>query len=154
MDIVNKQTRSKMMSNIKSKNTKPEIIVRSLLHQKGFRFRLHDKKLPGKPDIVLKKYNAVVFIHGCYWHRHENCKLTSTPKQNAEFWNKKFSDNIRRDNEVYYQLKKLGWRTAIIWECCIRDKKNLSDTIDLLASWIKSDREYIEIPTVEFNLGF
>ena len=154
MDIVNKQTRSKMMSNIKSKNTKPEIIVRSLLHQKGFRFRLHDKKLPGKPDIVLKKYNAVVFIHGCYWHRHENCRLTSTPKQNAEFWNKKFSDNIHRDNEVYYQLKKLGWRTAIIWECCIRDKKNLSDTIDLLASWVKSDREYIEIPTVEFNLGF
>lgn len=84
MDVVDKQTRSRMMSNIKAKNTKPEIIVRSLLHRQGFRFRIHDKSLPGKPDIVLKKYHAVIFVHGCYWHRHENCKLASTPKQNAE----------------------------------------------------------------------
>jgi DNA mismatch endonuclease (patch repair protein) len=151
MDIVNIQTRSRMMSNIKGKNTKPELTVRSLLHQKGFRFRLHDKKLPGKPDIVLKKYNAVIFIHGCYWHRHENCKLASTPKQNAEFWNKKFSDNVRRDSEVYYQLKKLGWRTAVIWECSIRDKKCLPDYIETLAFWLKSDSEYIEIPGFEIE---
>ncbi len=152
MDVVNKQTRSKMMSNIKSKNTKPELTIRSLLHQKGFRFRIHDKNLPGKPDIVLKKYNAVIFIHGCYWHRHENCKLASTPRQNVEFWNKKFSDNMRRDSEVFYQLKLLGWRTAVIWECSIRDKKNLPDYVDRLVSWLQSDSEYIEIP--DSGVGF
>ena len=147
MDLVDKQTRSRMMSNIKDKNTKPEITIRSLIHNLGFRFRLHDKYLPGKPDIVLKKYKVVIFIHGCYWHRHENCKLASTPKQNAEFWQNKFEDNVRRDGEVYFQLKTLGWRTAVIWECSIRDKQNLPDSIDLLASWIKSDSEYLEIPS-------
>ena len=82
MDVVDKQTRSRMMANIKGKNTKPEITIRSLLHRQGFRFRIHDKSLPGKPDLVLKKYKAVIFVHGCYWHRHENCKLASMPKQN------------------------------------------------------------------------
>ena len=150
MDIVDKQTRSRMMSNIKGKNTKPEIVVRSMLHQKGFRFRLHDKKLPGKPDIVLRKYRAVIFVHGCYWHRHVHCKLASTPKQNAKFWKQKFNDNVRRDSEVYYQLKVLGWRTAIIWECSTRDKTNIQNHIDTLANWIKSDSEYIEIPKPPF----
>ena len=152
MDVVDKQTRSRMMSNIKGKNTKPEITVRSLLHRQGFRFRIHDRSLPGKPDIVLKKYKAVIFIHGCYWHRHENCKLASTPTQNAEFWNKKFNDNVRRDSEVYCQLKALGWRIAIIWECGIRDKSNLPTYIKSLCSWIKSDSEYIEIPSETFDL--
>lgn len=82
MDVVDKQTRSRMMANIKGKNTRPEMIVRSLLHREGLRFRIHDKFLPGKPDLVFKKYKAVIFVHGCYWHRHGNCKLTSTPKQN------------------------------------------------------------------------
>ena len=148
MDVVDKQTRSRMMANIKGKNTRPEITVRSLLHRQGFRFRLHDKSLPGKPDLVLRKYKAVIFVHGCYWHRHENCKLASTPKQNTKFWLKKFDANLRRDGEVYYQLKVLGWRTAVIWECAIRDKKNLPDYIKTLTSWLKSECEYLEIPDI------
>jgi len=146
MDVVDKQTRSRMMANIKGKNTRPEITIRSLLHRQGFRFRLHDKSLPGKPDLVLRKYQAVIFIHGCYWHRHENCKLASTPKQNKQFWLKKFDANQRRDGEVYYQLKILGWRTAVIWECAIRDKKNLPDYIKTLTLWLKYECEYLEIP--------
>ncbi len=152
MDVVDKQTRSRMMANIKGKNTKPEITVRSLLHRQGFRFRLHDKSLPGKPDLVLKKYKAVIFVHGCYWHRHENCKLASTPKQNTEFWLKKFNENLRRDGEVYYKLKLLGWRTAVIWECAIRDKKNLPAYIKTLTSWLKSEYEYLEIPDTFHDL--
>lgn len=148
MDVVDKQTRSRMMANIKGQNTKPEITVRSLLHRQGFRFRLHDKSLPGKPDLVLRKYKAVIFVHGCYWHRHEHCKLASTPKQNRAFWIKKFTGNLRRDGEVYYQLKILGWRTAVIWECAIRDKKSLPDYIKTLISWLKSEYEYLEIPEI------
>jgi len=148
MDIVDKQTRSRMMANIKGKNTKPQITIRSLLHQQGFRFRIHDKSLPGTPDIVLKKYNAVIFVHGCYWHRHLNCKLASTPKQNETFWRKKFNANTCRDGIVYFKLKQLGWRVAIIWECAIRDKVNLPEYLDTLIIWLKSDYEYIEIPEV------
>ena len=148
MDVVDKQTRSRMMANIKGKNTRPEMTIRSLLHRQGFRFRLHDKSLPGKPDLVLRKYKAVIFVHGCYWHRHENCKLASIPKQNTEFWVKKFTANQRRDGEVYYQLKMLGWRTAVIWECSIRDKKHLADYIKTLTLWLKSECEYLEIPGI------
>ena len=137
-----------MMASIKSKNTKPEIITRSLLHRHGFRFRIHDKSLPGTPDIVLKKYKAVIFVHGCYWHRHENCKLASIPKQNKAFWKKKFDANTHRDGVVYFKLKRLGWRVAIIWECAIRDKINLPVYLKTLTVWLKSDYEYIEIPEV------
>ncbi len=152
MDFVDKQTRSRMMANIKGKNTKPEITVRSLLHRQGFRFRLHDKSLPGKPDIVLKKYHAVIFVHGCFWHRHENCKFSSNPKQNIKYWKKKFSGNVRRDSEVYFQLKTLGWRTAIIWECGTRDKSNIQIHIEYTGCWIKSDSEYIELPDRAFEI--
>lgn len=148
MDVVDKQTRSRMMANIKGKNTQPEIIIHSLLHREGFRFRIHDKSLPGKPDLVLRKYNAVIFIHGCYWHRHENCKLASTPKQNKTFWLKKFDANLRRDGAVYCQLKIMGWRTAIIWECAIRDKNNLTHYIKTLTCWLRSGNEYLEIPDI------
>ena len=148
MDVVDKQTRSRMMANIKGKNTKPELIVRSLLHRQGFRFRIHARTLPGTPDIVLKKHKAVIFVHGCYWHRHENCKLTSIPKQNSQFWITKFNANLSRDCEVYFKLKKYGWRTAIIWECAIRDKANLPNYIRTLAAWLKSECEYIEVPKI------
>jgi DNA mismatch endonuclease (patch repair protein) len=148
VDIVDKTTRSKMMANIKGKNTKPEIAIRSLLHQQGFRFRLHDKTLPGTPDLVLKQYKAIIFVHGCYWHRHEQCKRSSTPKQNQAFWLKKFDANLHRDGQVYCALKKLEWRTAIIWECAIRDKNNLPYHIKTLIAWLKSEREYTEIPDI------
>jgi DNA mismatch endonuclease (patch repair protein) len=146
MDVVDKQTRSKMMANIKGKNTKPEIVVRSLLHRQGFRFRIHDKSLPGTPDIVLKKYKTAIFVQGCYWHRHENCKLASMPKQNNEFWTKKFNATLRRDGIVYFKLKQLGWRVSVIWECATRDKVFLPEHIKTLVTWLKSECEYIEIP--------
>ena len=124
------EQRARNMSAIKSKNTKREIAVRKLLHSIGYRFRLHRKDLPGSPDIVLPKYKTVIFVHGCFWHRHENCKYASTPKTRKEFWNKKFNDNILRDKKNLEILSSLGWKIIIIWECEIRNKKiNLEQII-------------------------
>ena len=102
------EARSRNMSAIKSKNTKPEIIVRKLLHSMGYRFRLHKKDLPGSPDIVLPKYKTVIFVHGCFWHRHHNCKFATTPKTRTEFWENKFKENIERDIKNQNKLKNLG----------------------------------------------
>ena len=117
------EQRSRNMSAIKSKNTKPEIKVRKVLHSMGYRFRLHAKDLPGSPDIVLPKYKTVIFIHGCFWHRHENCKYASTPKTRQEFWEAKFRENINRDKLNQDNLSSKGWKIIIIWECEIRNKK-------------------------------
>jgi len=117
------------MGKIRAKNTGPEIIVRSLLHSLGYRFRIHSEKLPGHPDIVLPKYKTIIFIHGCFWHRHRKCKYAYTPKTRTEFWNTKFSGNIKRDREVQFELKQLGWRVLIIWECEISDKTKLTRRI-------------------------
>jgi len=116
------EKRSRNMSAIKSKNTKPEIAVRKLLHSMGYRFRLHRKDLPGSPDIVLPKYKTVIFVHGCFWHRHQNCKYASTPKTRQEFWNKKFNENINRDKINQENLSSKGWKIIIVWECEIKDK--------------------------------
>ena len=110
------------MSAIKSKNTKPEIKVRKILHSMGYRFRLHRKDLLGSPDIVLPKYKTVIFVHGCFWHRHQNCKYASTPKTRQEFWNKKFNENINRDKINQENLSSKGWKIIIVWECEIKDK--------------------------------
>ena len=105
------------MSLIRSKDTAPEIIVRKLLHSLGCRFRLHKKGLPGKPDIVLKKYKTVIFVHGCFWHQHKRCKRSNIPKSNRVYWKPKLSRNIKRDIQHKTDLKKLGWKTIVIWEC-------------------------------------
>ena len=123
------EQRSRNMSAIKSKNTKPEIAVRKLLHSMGYRFRLHRKDLPGSPDIVLPKYKTVIFVHGCFWHRHQNCKYASNPKTRREFWEKKFKENIERDKKTQNKLKSLGWKTKIVWECELKDIDNLRDKI-------------------------
>lgn len=131
-DHISKKQRSWNMSRIKSANTKPEIIVRSTLFKLGFRFRLNGKvskkhfaegKLPGKPDIVLAKYRTVILIHGCFWHHHEGCKRASWPKTNKEYWIPKIKNNVKRDKENIKELKKLGWKVYIIWECEIRGEK-------------------------------
>ena len=109
------------MSRIKSADTKPEILVRSLLHRMGYRFRLHRKDLPGRPDIVLPKFKTVVFVHGCYWHRHKNCKYAYTPKSRVEFWTKKFKDNVARDKRNARDLRDQGWVVIIIWECEVKN---------------------------------
>ena len=127
------QVRSRTTSRIKGKNTKPEIAVRSMLHRAGYRFRLHGRKLPGSPDIVLARHKTVVFVHGCFWHRHEGCKYTTTPKTRTEFWSDKFRKNVERDARQQRELREMGWRVLIVWECELRDletlKKRLNDEL-------------------------
>ena len=117
MDIVSPQARHLIMSRVKSKNTTPELAVRSFLFNNGFRFRIHDKNLPGKPDIVLKKYKTVIEVRGCFWHRHTGCKAATTPSSNVAFWQEKFQRNIERDKIHAVELKKLGWHLIVVWEC-------------------------------------
>jgi len=112
------------MSRIRSKDTKPEIIVRKFLHKNGFRFRIHAKTLPGKPDIVLKKYKTVIFVHGCFWHAHENCKDFKLPKSNQEYWLQKILKNLMKDKEFVENIKLIGWEVIIAWECEILKKDN------------------------------
>lgn len=108
------------MSKVKSKNTKPELQVRSWLHKRGFRFRLHRKDLPGVPDIILPKYKTAIFVHGCFWHQHSGCKKATIPKTNHEFWKQKLERNVERDNEHVNQLKQQGWKVFIVWECAVK----------------------------------
>lgn len=125
-DIFSKEKRSAVMGRIKGKNTKPEMIVRSMLHKNGYRFRLHKAGLPGKPDIVLSKYRTVIFVHGCYWHRHADCKRgQSMPSSNIDFWQNKFTATVERDKKNQELLEKVGWKVLIIWQCEISDKDAL-----------------------------
>lgn len=116
-DSISAEHRSWNMSRIKSRDTKPERTLRSLLHRAGFRFRLHVKELPGRPDIVLPRYRTAIFVHGCFWHRHEGCRNTTTPSTRAQFWQDKFDANIDRDKRNVLYLEQLGWRVETIWEC-------------------------------------
>lgn len=115
------------MSGIKGKNTKPELLLRSALHAQGFRFRIQRKDLPGKPDIVLPKYKTIIFVHGCFWHRHPGCKYAYTPKSNVEFWTNKLEGNVTRDRITKEKLEALQWRVLIIWECQISDLTKTPD---------------------------
>lgn len=124
-DTLSKEERSRVMAKIKSRDTKPEKKVRSLLFSLGFRFRLCQKNLPGKPDIVLKKYRTVIFVHGCFWHGHKNCKNARIPKSNVEFWKNKIERNKQRFAEVSRQLQEQGWKVVVIWECETKDMKKL-----------------------------
>jgi DNA mismatch endonuclease, patch repair protein len=137
-DVFSKEKRSEVMSRIRGKNTTPELKVRSMLHRMGYRFRLHVADLPGKPDIVLPRYKTVVFIHGCFWHRHRGCKLAYTPKTRAEFWARKLFENAKRDEEAALMLQALGWRVITIWECEV-DKH---EKLEWLANLIKGAEDY------------
>ncbi|AII60313.1 DNA mismatch repair protein Vsr [Dehalococcoides mccartyi CG5] len=138
MDKLSPARRSWNMSRIQSRNTKPEILVRSMLHRLGYRFRIHMQGLPGQPDIVLRRHLAIILVHGCFWHRHKGCKLAYTPKSRLEFWERKFDENIRRDEEVMRELVKMGWRVLTIWECQITDPKELQDR---LIHFMKEEQE-------------
>lgn len=116
-DRISKEHRSWNMSRIRGKDTKPEVRLRSLLHKRGYRFRLHDPELPGRPDIVLRKHRTVVFVHGCYWHRHDGCPKATTPGTRTEFWKAKFEGTVERDGRKARQLRELGWRVITVWEC-------------------------------------
>lgn len=117
------------MSRIRGKNTKPEIKVRSLLHRMGYRFRLTKNSLPGKPDIILPRYHTVVFVHGCFWHRHEGCRYAYTPKSRTEFWDEKFASNIKRDRVVSEQIREASWNQLVVWECELKDEEGLKNRL-------------------------
>ncbi len=120
-DTMTKAERSALMARIRSTNTKPEVFVRSALHRAGFRFRLHNRELPGRPDIVLPKHRTVVFVHGCFWHRH-GCSLASDPATRKAFWREKFARNVARDKRTAAALRRAGWRVLTVWECALRTK--------------------------------
>lgn len=124
-DVVDRQTRSRMMAGIRGRDTKPEMVVRSYLHAAGLRFRLHDRRLPGRPDIVLPRYRAVVLVHGCFWHRHPGCRYATNPSSRSDFWITKFAANVDRDRRDAASLSALGWTVITIWECETRDAERL-----------------------------
>lgn len=132
-DTMTPEQRSRCMAAIKSNDTKPEMLVRRFLHAKGFRYGLHNKKLPGCPDIVLRRFKTVIFVHGCFWHGHENCKYYRLPKSNVEFWQTKIDRNRTRDRREIQGLHKLGWRVIVIWECQLKTKERCAHTLQKLA---------------------
>tara|TARA_Y100000741_G_C17834104_1_gene387745 strand:+ start:107 stop:514 length:408 start_codon:yes stop_codon:yes gene_type:complete len=134
VDHLTKKKRSRNMSRIRGSNTKPEILVRSFLHKRGFRFRLHGKNLPGRPDIVLRKYKTAIFVDGCYWHRHQGCKLAYKPKSRKKFWQSKFESNIKRDQEVNKLFDDISWKIIRIWQCKINE-----ENLTILAKNIKNN---------------
>jgi len=146
IDIVNEATRRRMMSGISSKNTKPEMAIRSGLFARGYRYRLHSKHLPGKPDLVLPKYKAVIFVNGCFWHRH-NCSLFKWPTTRADFWKNKLNANAERDLKKLAECQSLGWRTLTVWECILKGKnpEAVSLVIDQVEGWLLSERKTGEI---------
>ncbi len=135
-DTLTKKQRSITMSKVRSHDTKPEWILRCGLHGLGFRYRLKNNHLPGHPDLVFSKFHAVVFVHGCYWHRHAGCKDASTPKSNVDFWEKKFAENVERDFRAIQELEKLGWRILVVWECELTNHS--VETVQRVARWLKN----------------
>lgn len=135
MDIVPKERRSKIMGRIRGKGTGPELAVRKAAFSLGYRYRLYDRRLPGSPDLVFSSRRTVIFVHGCFWHRHENCRYSYTPKSNIEFWSKKFESNVTRDERVRKELEGLGWKVAVIWECETTEPDDLASRLrDILGS--------------------
>jgi len=128
-DIVSPEHRSKIMAMIKGKNTKPEMLVRSVCHEMGLRYRLHRKDLPGKPDLVFPKHRLCIFVHGCFWHRHLGCKYAYTPKSRLDFWLPKLARNVERDLAAQQALQALGWRVVIVWECHTKNREFLRNEI-------------------------
>lgn len=144
-DIVDAATRSRMMSGICSHNTKPEKLVRSFLHRQGFRFRLHVRELSGKPDIVLPRYRAVIFVHGCFWHGH-NCPVFRMPKTREEFWSNKIARNQANDSKARESLLLAGWRVGTVWECALRQAgKDTEALLHPLSGWLRGKEKTIEI---------
>ena len=149
MDIKSPEERSKNMAAIHSKNTKPEIYLRKLLFARGYRYGVNSKSVPGHPDIYMKKYNTAVFVHGCFWHRHEGCKYAYMPKSRVEFWQKKFDTNIKRGEFVRKELESKKIKVLIVWECTIKrmkkDKKTEEEVISLIEKFLLSSEFELEI---------
>lgn len=154
VDVVDAPTRSRMMSGIRGKDTSPELLIRKALHARGFRFRIHAKHLPGKPDLLMPKYKAAVFIHGCFWHGHA-CRYFKVPQTRPEFWLEKIGKNQIRDGLQEAALKALGWRVLIVWECAVRSMKKEKSPmlVDLIADWLINGSEYFSIDENELETG-
>lgn len=135
-DIVDSATRSRMMAGIRARDTRPERILRSSLHRRGLRYRLHVGKLPGKPDLVFPRFRAAIFVHGCFWHHHAGCRYASTPATRSEFWEAKFADNVARDIRNRASLQEMGWRVAVVWECALR--KGTESVAETVRDWLAS----------------
>jgi DNA mismatch endonuclease (patch repair protein) len=132
-----------MMAGIRGKNTWPERALRSTLFASGFRYRLHVRGLPGSPDLVFPKHNVALFVHGCFWHRHEGCRYTTIPKANGDFWMKKFTDNIDRDKKHVSLLRDQGWRVAIVWECAL--KRSVEDVAKSVGTWLRGSEPELTV---------
>ncbi|MDT3687392.1 MAG: very short patch repair endonuclease [Pseudorhodoplanes sp.] len=145
-DIVSPEVRSRMMAGIRGKNTKPELLLRHGLHALGFRFRLHGKNLPGRPDIVFPKHRAVIFVHGCFWHGHD-CPLYRLPATRTEFWRQKITRNKNVDIRVEQAIEALGWRQGVVWECALkgRHRRPLSQVIQKCAVWLLSTNKRMKV---------
>ncbi len=152
-DIVDSQTRSRMMSGIRGKNTKPELALRRSLHALGFRYRLHARGIPGKPDIVMPKYRAVIFVHGCFWHRHAGCRYATVPATRPEFWAAKFDANVVRDAAVQFALREAGWRVATVWECGLRTETGIAQTREMVAAWLHCSDNMLELGVVDVRMA-
>ncbi|WP_020682945.1 very short patch repair endonuclease [Marinobacterium rhizophilum] len=145
-DLMSREARSRLMSKIGSKNTKPEMTVRRALHARGFRFRLHVKRLTGSPDLMLPKYRAVILVHGCFWHRHKGCSMSYTPKTRQSVWMQKFAANEERDRFVRNALLAEGWRVLTVWECAVRaPEKDIQANIERIADWLTSGNSCAEV---------
>ena len=144
MDVFSREKRSQIMSRVSGKNTKPELIVRSLLHNMGYRFRLHRSDLPGKPDITLPKYKKVIFVHGCFWHGHKDCRRSKRPTTNKKFWHEKLDKNIERDNVNIRNLKELGWGVLVVWVCEVNEINQLKNKL-LTFLEVKRDNKRIYV---------
>ncbi|WP_300395763.1 very short patch repair endonuclease [Henriciella sp.] len=143
-DVVDRATRSRMMAGIRGSNTKPELLLRKGLHALGFRYRLHAKELPGRPDLVFPKHEAAVFVHGCFWHRHPGCRLTTTPGTRPDFWKEKFRSNVDRDQRNLGALREAGWRTAVVWECALRGDQ-VPGTVQTVSAWLVGDTPDLDV---------
>jgi DNA mismatch endonuclease (patch repair protein) len=144
-DIVDQHTRSRMMSGIRGKNTKPELALRMAMHARGFRYRLHAKDIHWRADLVFPEYHAAVFVHGCFWHRHSECRCTTTPSTRPEFWRSKFEANTARDSVVKSKLLEQGWRVATVWECAVRKADQVDAATGILSTWLRSEDSELEI---------
>ena len=145
-DTVDQATRSRMMAAIRSSDTRPELVLRRSLHARGLRFRLHDRKLPGTPDLVFRQFMAVCFVHGCFWHRHAGCPYANTPSTREDYWRAKFDANVERDRRNRAKLLEAGWRVAVIWECSLR-KRLEPETVMSLDQWLhENTREFCTGP--------
>jgi DNA mismatch endonuclease, patch repair protein len=129
VDIVSLEKRSEVMRSVRSKDTRPELIVRKVAHSLGFRFRVNVRDLPGCPDLAIKSRKKAIFVHGCFWHRHQNCRRATTPQSNHEYWSKKFAGNIERDDRTMAAYRAMGWEPFVIWECELGNRKVLADRI-------------------------